>query len=106
MIVTADDWSQAIKLLRLMSLEMLELAQAGGWDEVAEWEIKRRDLLEELFRQAPPPEQASALEDAARVALEHDAALLELARSERDKLGDYLKSFGQNRRVRHAYQTF
>ena len=106
MIVTADDWTQAIKLLGLMSLEMLELARAGGWEEVTEWEIKRRRLLEELFQEAPPAGLASDLEDAARTALEHDAELVELAREERDKLGDYLKSFGQNRRVRHAYQTF
>ena len=106
MIVAADDWAQAIKLLRLMSVEMLELARAGGWEEVTEWEVKRRALLEELFREAPPAELARALEDAARTALDSDAQLLELAREERDKLGDYLKSFGQNRRVRHAYQAF
>ncbi|MBL8251933.1 MAG: flagellar protein FliT [Candidatus Competibacter sp.] len=106
MIVTADDWLQAIKLLRLMSAEMLELAQAGGWDEVTEWEAKRRALVEELFRETPPADLASALEEAVRVALDSDIQLLELAREERDRLGDYLKSFGQNRRVRHAYQTF
>ena len=106
MTFTADGWAQRIKLLRLMSVEMLELAQAGGWDQVTEWEAKRRRLLEELFQQAPPAELAPALEEAARAALASDARLLELACEERDRLGDYLKSFGQGRRVRHAYQTF
>ncbi|HCK82310.1 MAG TPA: flagellar protein FliT [Candidatus Competibacter sp.] len=106
MTFTADGWAQRIKLLRLMSVEMLELAQAGGWDQVTEWEAKRRRLLEELFQQTPPAELAPALEEAARAALASDARLLELACEERDRLGDYLKSFGQGRRVRHAYQTF
>ncbi|MBK7985172.1 MAG: flagellar protein FliT [Candidatus Competibacteraceae bacterium] len=106
MTLSADDWTQRIKLLRLMSVEMLELAEAGGWDEVTEWEANRRTLLEELFQQAPPADLTPALEEAARAALSCDARLLELACEERDRLGDYLKSFGQGRRVRHAYQTF
>lgn len=106
MIATADDWEQRIKLLRLISIEMLELAQAGGWEEVTVWEEKRRALLEELFQQTPPTELASSLEDAARAALVSDAKLLELARAEMDKLGYYLKSFGQARRARLAYQDY
>lgn len=105
MIATVDDWEQGIKLLRLMSVEMLELAQAGGWDEVSEWEEKRRALLEELFQQPPPADLAPLLEEAARAALASDAKLAELARQEMDKLGAYLKSFGQSRRARHAYQS-
>ena len=105
MIATADDWVQRIKLLRLMSVEMLELAQAGGWDEVTEWEEKRRALLDELFQQAPPADLAPSLEEVARAALASDAKLVELARAEMDKLSDYLKSFSQGRRARHAYQS-
>lgn len=105
MIATAGDWEQRIKLLRLMSVEMLELAQAGGWDEVTEWEEKRRTLLEELFQQVPPADLAPLLEEAARAALASDARLLVLAHAEMDKLGNYLKSFGQSRRARHAYQS-
>ena len=105
MTLSADDWTQRIKLLRLMSVEMLELAQAGGWEEVTEWEEKRRALLDELFQQAPPADLAPSLENAARAALASDAKLVELARAEMDKLGEYLRSFGQGRRARHAYQT-
>ncbi len=105
MIATAGDWEQRIKLLRLMSVEMLELAEAGGWDEVTEWEAKRRTLLDELFQQAPPNDLAPLLEEAIRTALASDAKLLELAHGEKDKLGEYLKSFGQGRRARHAYQS-
>ena len=105
MTLSADDWTQRIKLLRLMSVEMLELAQAGGWEEVTEWAEKRRALLDELFQQAPPADLAPSLENAARAALASDAKLVELARAEMDKLGEYLRSFGQGRRARHAYQT-
>lgn len=105
MIATPDDWEQGIKLLRLMSVEMLELAQAGGWEQVIEWEEKRRALLEELFQQPPPADLAPLLEEAVRAVLASDAKLMELARTEMDKLGNYLKSFGQGRRARHAYQS-
>jgi len=104
-IATADDWEQQIKLLQLLSIEMLELAQAGGWDQVTEWESKRRALLDELFQQPPPADLAPLLEEAVHAVLASDAEVLELARRERDKLGDYLKSFGQSRRVHHAYQS-
>jgi hypothetical protein len=104
-IATIDDWAQRIKLLQLMSLEMLELAQVGGWDQVAEREEKRRALLDELFRQAPPADLASSLEEAARAALASDARVVALARAEMDKLSEYLKSIGQARRARHAYQS-
>ncbi len=100
------DWEQRIKLLRLLSVEMLELARANGWDAVIEWEAKRRALLDELFQQTPPADLAPLLEDAIRATLASDARLLELARAEMDKLGDFLKSFGQGRRARHAYQSF
>ncbi len=106
MTTPTDDWGQRIKLLRLLSVEMLELAQTGGWDAVIEWEEKRRVLLDELFRQAPPADLAPLLQDAVRATLASDARLLELARAEMDKLGDFLKSFGQGRRARHAYQSF
>lgn len=105
MIATADDWEQQIKLLQLLSIEMLELAQAGGWDQVTEWESKRRALLDELFQQPPPADLAPLLEEAVRATLASDAKLVEWARTERDRLGDYLKSFGQGRRARHAYQS-
>ena len=62
-------------------------------------------LLAELFQQAPPADLAPSLENAARAALASDAKLVELARAEMDKLGEYLRSFGQGRRARHAYQT-
>ena len=105
MTLPADHWEQRINLLRLLSVQMLELAQADRWDEVIEWEEKRRALLNELFQQPSPPALAPLLENAARAALASDARLLVLARAEMDKLGDYLKSFGQSRRARHAYQS-
>ncbi|MFO1372899.1 MAG: flagellar protein FliT [Candidatus Competibacteraceae bacterium] len=105
MTTTPTDWEQQIKLLRLLSVEMLELAQAGAWDTVAEWESKRRAVLDGLFQQPPPEHLASLLEDAVRATLASDAKLLELARAEMDKLSDYLKSFNQGRRAREAYRS-
>ena len=105
MIETLEDWEQAITLLRLLSIEMVELAEAGGWDEVATWEDKRQVLLDELFKQAPPAALAPALTETVRTVLANDARLKELASTEMGKLAGYLKSFDQGRRARHAYQT-
>jgi len=101
----ADHWEQRINLLRLLSVQMLELAQADRWDEVIEWEAKRRALLNELFQQPSPPALAPLLENAARAALASDARLIELARGEMDKLGGVLQSFHQGRRASQAYQS-
>lgn len=105
MIETLAAWEQAITLLRLLSVEMVDLAEAGGWDEVATWEGKRQALLDELFKERPPAALAPALAETVRTVLASDARLKELASTEMDKLAGYLKSFDQGRRARHAYQT-
>ena len=103
--LTVDDWAQQIKLLRLMSIEMLELAQTGAWDEAIHWESQRRALLEALFQQTPPAELTPALVETVQAMLSSDAQLQALARVEMEKLSDYLKSIGQGRRARQAYQS-
>lgn len=104
MTLSAEDWELRIKLLRLMSIEMLELAQADGWDEVIDWEQKRQALLVDLFQCTPPPPLAPLLVEVLNEVLASDNQLQQLARLEMDKLGDYLKSFGLSRRARQAYQ--
>ncbi len=104
--MTPAEWEQRINQLRLLSAELLDLAQAGHWDAVTEREVQRRALLEELFQTAPPADLAPQLEAAARATLASDAELLKLAQTERDQLSDHLKSLGQGRRAVHAYQNF
>lgn len=104
MTLSAEDWELRIKLLRLMSIEMLELAQAGGWDEVIDWEHQRQALLVDLFQCEPPPPLVPLLAEVISEVLASDSELQQLARLEMDKLGDYLKSFGLGRRARQAYQ--
>ena len=94
------------------------LISAQDYEDFQRWRAERdrptlaqqfdalRALLDELFQQTPPADLAPLLEDAIRATLASDARLLELARAEMDKLGDFLKSFGQGRRARHAYQSF
>lgn len=95
---------QRIKLLWLLSAEMLELACDGDWDAVSERETQRRVLLNELFEQPPPENLAPQVDEAIRATLDSDSQLLELARREMDRLGGALKSFSQRRRTRQAYQ--
>ncbi len=103
--IALDDWEPQIKRLRLLSIEMLELAQADGWDEVTEWESKRRALLEELFQAAPPAAVAPLLEDTIHVILASDARLLELAQGRKSELGDFLRMIRLGRRAHHAYHA-
>lgn len=97
------NWEPQIKRFRLLSMEMLELAQAGEWETVTEWEEKRRVLLEELFQTLPPAEISPLLEDAVQFTLASDAQVQELARTEMDKLSDKLRALRQGRRALSAY---
>lgn len=106
MIADNEEWESQIKRLRLLSIEMLELAQADGWDEVTIWEGKRRALLDELFQAAPPANVAPLLEDTIQTVLASDARLLNLARGRMDRLGDLLKMIHLGRRAHHAYHAF
>jgi hypothetical protein len=104
MTIPADEWVRRLQQLRLLSVEMLGLAQTGGWDAVTDWEEKRQVLLEELFQREPPAELAPQLDETIRAVLASDVQLRELARGEMNRLRDLLKSCGQSRRARQAYQ--
>ncbi|HPF58149.1 MAG TPA: flagellar protein FliT [Candidatus Competibacteraceae bacterium] len=96
-------WEPQIKQFRLLSMEMLELAQAGAWETVTEWEAKRRVLLDELFQAPLPVEFAPLLKDAVEITLANDAQIQELARTEMNKLSDKLRALRQGRRALSAY---
>ena len=99
-----DDWEPRIERLRRLSGEMLEQAQSGEWDALIEREQERRALLEELFQREPPAELAPQLDETIRAVLASDVRVQELARGERNRLGDALKAFNQGRRALSAYQ--
>jgi hypothetical protein len=103
--IAPNDWEPQIKRLRLLSIEMLELAQAQGWDEVTVWENKRRALLDDLFQSTPPADVAPLLEDTIQTVLASDARLLDLARGKMNELGDLLKMIRLSRRAHHAYHA-
>lgn len=104
-LASSADWDQQIKLLRLLSAEMLDLAETGDWEMVSEWERKRRILLEELLAQPTSEDIAPLLEEAVRALLVSDARLVDMARVEMDKLSDHLAAIHKGRRALHAYQS-
>ena len=80
--------------------------------EVLEAMIERERVpFVERLRRTTSPQRTTPVLDlraallASFAELASDARLLELARAEMDKLGDFLKSFGQGRRARLAYQS-
>lgn len=99
------DWETQIKRFQLLSTEMLDLAHAGEWAAVTEWEEKRRVLLDELYKTSPPAEVGPLLKDAAQFTLVSDARIQELAHAEMDKLSDRLRTIRQGRRALNAYQS-
>lgn len=101
--ISPADWEPQIKRLRLLNMAMLELAQAGEWETVTEWEEKRRILLDELFELPPPAEFLPLLKDAVETTLASDVQVQELAHTEIGKLGDNLRTLRQGRRALSAY---
>jgi hypothetical protein len=97
------DWQPQIQRLHELSLEMLERAQAGEWEIVAEKEVERRVLIEELFQSPPPAQWTPLLKEAVQVTLTSDAQVQELARAEMDKISDNLRTLRQGRRAMSAY---
>lgn len=97
------DWEPQIQQLRHFSFEMLELAQAGEWEIVTEKEAERRVLIEELFQSPLPAQWVPLLKDAVQATLTLDAQVQELARAERDKLGEKLRALRTGRRALSAY---
>lgn len=82
---------------------MLELAQADEWEIVADLEEQRRPLIEQFFQTPPPVRWIPLLQDAVQTTLSSDARVQELARAERDKLNDKLRTLRTGRRALTAY---
>lgn len=97
------NWEPQIQQLCLLSMEMLELAQASEWETVTKREEQRRALLDELFESPPPAEWVPLLRDAVQATLASDARVQELAHAELDKLSDDLRTLKQGRRALQAY---
>lgn len=97
------DWEPQIKLLQALSRRMLEQAQLGEWELVGDCEVQRRIVIEQLFQVSPPPQWLTALKDALQATLISDSRVKELACTERDKIGDKLRTIRQGRRALSAY---
>lgn len=98
------DWETEIQQLRLLSMDMLSLAQASEWETVIMQEEQRRILLDALFANQPPVEWVPQLQDAIQMTLASDAQVQGLAHAEMDKLSDELRMLKQRRRALQSYQ--
>jgi hypothetical protein len=98
------DWETEIQQLRLLSMDMLSLAQASEWEMVIAREEQRRILLDELFAHQPPVEWVPQLQDAIQTTLASDAQVQVLAHTEMDKLSNELRMLKQRRRALQFYE--
>ena len=101
-----SDWQELVVQLQVLSQEMLQLARAGDWESVTEWEERRRSLLEDLFRQPLPPSLSPAIAACIWKVLTCDSEVLALGREAMDNLSSQLKMLAQGRKASLAYTEF
>ena len=97
--------SQAVKLSELLeqSQAMLQHAEAGDWEAVADGEMVRRELLDILF--ADPSNLANEAELGAclQQVLRINQRLQELATSARDQARSDMSTISEGRKAIKAY---
>jgi len=96
---------QAQELLRLTG-EMLSLAKAGEWAELAVRESERQRLASELFATPVPSEAASTVADCIRRVLDLDQEVLVLVEAGRDEAARVLREANLGREALNAYRRF
>jgi len=84
-----------------MSHRMVELGDAGDWDEVVELEPQRRAILEQAFATRAPVDEILA--NRVRQILQLDKGLMEKSLQIRDEVAVELGHASKGRKVVNAY---
>lgn len=98
---------QRYESLAQLSMEMLEAARQGRWDELTGLEGKRSILVSELSQDSNPGEMpveiSSRVAELIRKILEADAETTALAGSWQEELQGLLKSMSTERKLSDTY---
>lgn len=93
----------ALAAILTLTEQMLQSARAEDWFGVADQEMRRRQLLAEVFA-APEAFDAIALKAMIRQVLEFDRDIMMLVEAGRRALGGELELLRQGQRATVAYQ--
>ena len=96
-------WEQQITRLRTLSHEILALARAGEWEILAEREVQRRRVIEEVFAQPVLPAAAPDLAACVHEVLSSDSTVLALAQAEQSQRAQRLRALTRRRKACLAY---
>ncbi|HHJ39568.1 MAG: hypothetical protein AXA67_09655 [Methylothermaceae bacteria B42] len=89
-----------------LSSAMLAAAREGDFETVRGMDIKRRQLVEQLFLKIPEGEEGvQSLRQVVEQIQTLDSALMQLIRQERDQAAHQLQQLKKQNRASRAYQT-
>ncbi len=97
--------NQAVSLADLLehSQAMLQHAEAGEWEAVADGEMMRRELLDNLFAEAANVADETELSSCLQQILQINQKLQELATQARDQVRADINTIGEGRKAVKAY---
>lgn len=89
-----------------LSKQLLALAEAGSWSEIAGTERRRTELMEQLFRlDIQSPEDSRFLAQTVETILAIDARIVKLVEKERDRNAGELRQLNLGQQGKRAYLT-
>lgn len=83
---------------------MLTHAQAGDWNTVISMEAARQFKMDDYFAMAPSAENAKKITEGILTIINMDKEIMDLGRSDLDKLSNTLSQIQRGKKAQFAYQ--
>jgi hypothetical protein len=97
--------SADLQQLLTLSNAMLECARSASWNEIAELEVMRRELLDAFFLSPFPDELALTVTGGIQSILAIDHEIMALCRMEKHELEQVLQQIEQGKKAIKAYSS-
>jgi thiamine biosynthesis lipoprotein ApbE len=94
-----QNWQQIVDY----SLELIELAKQGDWDQVSQKESRRTLLLKSYLQQARGQVPVEELQQKIQLILSYEQQTMALANEDRKVIAGYMKNLNQAKRASNAY---
>lgn len=95
-----EDWKEIAELTEIM----LSHARSGEWNAVIEMEAERQALMQQYFSLSPQLEDATWIVDGIRSVMKIDREIMELGKTDINKLGQSLAAIQRGKKAQFAYQ--
>ncbi len=87
-----------------MTDTMLSHAHSGEWNSVIDLEADRQVLMQNYFSTAPQLEDAEWIVDGIRTVMKKDREIMQLGKTDINKLGQNLAQIQRGKKAQFAYQ--